>query len=440
MSTLTVGVVGFVVMFALIMVRMPVALAMLAVGGAGYAYFSGVPNMLRFLNATPYYLFSNYTLSVIPLFVLMGTFAERSGLARDLFTVCSQVVGRVRGGLGVSVIVACSVFGAICGSSIATTATFSRAAMPEMRRLGYDSSFAGAIVAVGGVVDLLIPPSIILVIYAIIAEQNIAKLFQAALVPGLLAIAFYCFVVILRARSNPKLAPLHRELEQVGTSSSAILTVWPALAVILIVIGGLYAGLFTPTEAAGVGAVLMLLAGLLQRRMSRADCITSLTQTATTSAMIFMVLLGAEVFNAFLALTQLPEQAAEYIGSLHISPYAFIVLLMVFYILLGAVMDELAMMLLTVPVLFPIVSGLDFGIPSDEVGIWFGILILTVIGIGLIAPPMGLGVFIVTSIVRDVPIMGVYRQVMPFVIADVVRLALLCLFPAISLALVRFLN
>ena len=184
--------------------------------------------------------------------------------------------------------------------------------------------------------------------------------------------------------------------------------------------------------------VLMLLAGLLQRRMSRADCITSLTQTATTSAMIFMVLLGAEVFNAFLALTQLPEQAAEYIGSLHISPYAFIVLLMVFYILLGAVMDELAMMLLTVPVLFPIVSGLDFGIPSDEVGIWFGIL--TVIGIGLIAPPMGLGVFIVTSIVRDVPIMGVYRQVMPFVIADVVRLALLCLFPAISLALVRFLN
>ena len=209
---------------------------------------------------------------------------------------------------------------------------------------------------------------------------------------------------------------------------------------ILIVIGGLYAGLFTPTEAAGIGAVLMLLAGLLQRRMSRADCITSLTQTATTSAMIFMVLLGAEVFNAFLALTQLPEQAAEYIGSLHISPYAFIVLLMVFYILLGAVMDELAMMLLTVPVLFPIISGLDFGIPSDEVGIWFGILILTVIGIGLIAPPMGLGVFIVTSIVRDVPITGVYRQVMPFVIADVVRLALLCVFPAISLALVRFLN
>jgi C4-dicarboxylate transporter DctM subunit len=440
LSTLAVGIIGFVAMFALIMVRMPVALAMLAVGSAGYAYFSGVANMLRFLNATPYYLFSNYTLSVIPLFVLMGAFAERSGLARDLFNVCSRLVGRVRGGLGVSVIGACSIFGAICGSSIATTATFSRAAMPEMRRHGYDPSFAGAIVAVGGVVDLLIPPSIILVIYAIIAEQNIAKLFQAALVPGLMAIAFYCVVVVVRAHRNRALAPLHRETEQGEASATALSAVWPALAVILIVIGGLYAGLFTPTEAAGVGAILMLLAGLLQRLMSRTDFIYSLTQTATTSAMIFMVLLGAEVFNAFLALTQLPEQAADYIGGLNISPYAFIVLLMVFYILLGSVMDELAMMLLTVPVLFPIISGLDFGIPSDEVGIWFGILVLTVIGIGLIAPPIGLGVFIVTSIVRDVPITGVYRQVIPFVLADVLRLALLCVFPAISLAVVRFLN
>jgi C4-dicarboxylate transporter, DctM subunit len=440
LSTLAVGIIGFVTMFALIMVRMPVALAMLAVGGGGYAYFSGVPNMLRFLNATPYYLFSNYTLSVIPLFILMGAFAERSGLARDLFTVCSRLVGRVRGGVGVSVIGACSIFGAICGSSIATTATFSRAALPQMRRLGYDPAFAGAIVAVGGVVDLLIPPSIILVIYAIIAEQNIAKLFQAALVPGLLAIALYCAVVVFRALRSPALAPLHRERDDAERSSTGPATVWPALAVILIVIGGIYSGLFTPTEAAGVGAILMLAAGLAQRRMSWADFVYSLTQTATTSAMIFGVLLGAEVFNAFLALTQLPEQAAEYIGGLHISPYAFIVLLMVFYILLGAVMDELAMMLLTVPVLFPIISGLDFGIPSDEVGIWFGILVLTVIGIGLIAPPMGLGVFIVTSIVKDIPITGVYRQVMPFVLADIIRLALLCVFPGISLAVVRFLN
>ncbi len=414
-------------MFLLIMARMPVALSMLVVGSAGYVYFVGLSSFLNFLNATPYYLFANYTLSVIPLFVLMGAFAERSGLARDLFALCSILVGRMRGGLGISVIGACSIFGAICGSSLATTATFSRAALPEMKRLRYEPAFGSA----------LIPPSIILVIYAIIAEQNIAKLFQAALVPGIFAVVLYCLVIRIVASRNPGLAPIHEKADGETRLSGSLLSVWPALLVILVVLGGIYSGIFTATEAAGVAAVLMLLAGLMQRRLRWSDFAYSLVQTATTSAMIFAVLLGAEVFNAFLALTQMPEEAAELIGGLSISPYAVMAALMVFYILLGGVMDELAMMLLTIPVVFPIINTLDFGIPKDEVGIWFGILVLTVVGIGLIAPPIGLGVLIVTSIARDVSIAQVYRRILPFVAADFIRLAVLTAFPSVTLFLVR---
>jgi len=438
LTPFAVGVGGFVAMFLLIMARMPVALSMLAVGSAGYIYFVGLSSFLNFLNATPYYLFANYTLSVIPLFVLMGAFAERSGLARDLFALCSILVGRMRGGLGISVIGACSIFGAICGSSLATTATFSRAALPEMKRLRYEPAFGSAIIAVGGVVDLLIPPSIILVIYAIIAEQNIAKLFQAALVPGIFAVVLYCLVIRIVASRNPALAPIHEKSDGERRVSGSLLSVWPALLVILVVLGGIYSGIFTATEAAGVGAVLMLLAGLMQRRLSWSDFTDSLVQTATTSAMIFA--LGAEVFNAFLALTQMPEEAAELIGGLSISPYAVMAALMVFYILLGGVMDELAMMLLTIPVVFPIINTLDFGIPKDEVGIWFGILVLTVVGIGLIAPPIGLGVLIVTSIARDVSIVQVYRRVLPFVAADFIRLAVLTAFPGVTLFVVRALS
>ena len=232
-------------MFLLIMARMPVALSMLAVGSAGYIYFVGLSSFLNFLNATPYYLFANYTLSVIPLFVLMGAFAERSGLARDLFALCSILVGRMRGGLGISVIGACSIFGAICGSSLATTATFSRAALPEMKRLRYEPAFGSAIIAVGGVVDLLIPPSIILVIYAIIAEQNIAKLFQAALVPGIFAVVLYCLVIRIVASRNPALAPIHEKSDGERRVSGSLLSIWPALLVILVVLGGIYSGIFT---------------------------------------------------------------------------------------------------------------------------------------------------------------------------------------------------
>jgi C4-dicarboxylate transporter DctM subunit len=394
---------------------------------------------LAYMKTNPYYQFANYTLSVIPLFILMGAFAEQSGMARDLFSAARSLVGHIRGGLALAVLGACTVFGAICGSSVATTATFGRAALPELRRHGYDPGFATATIAVGGVVDLLIPPSIILVVYAIATEQNIAKLFMAALVPGLLAVAFYAVVIAVVVRRNPEIAPI-QERAGGGESVRALLLTLPALVVLTLVIGGIYGGIFTPTEAAAVGTVAMLVIGLLQRRLDWMKIKEAIVQTAQTAGMIFIILLGAEVFDAFLALSQLPARAAELVGNSGLPPYAIMAVLMLFYILLGAVMDELAMILLTLPVFFPIVRALDFGIPPDEVGIWFGILVLMVVGIGLTAPPIGLNVFVVSGIARDVPIQKTYRAILPFIVADIIKIGLLILFPGLALWLVRLLS
>ena len=439
MSEVTVALLGFCSMLLLIGLRMPIGLAMMVVGGAGYTYLSGWSPFLAYMKTNPYHQFANYTLSVIPLFILMGAFAERSGMARDLFSAARAMVGNLRGGLAVALIFACTVFGAISGSSVATTATFGRAALPELRKYGYDAGFATATIAVGGVIDLLIPPSIILVVFAIATEQNIAKLFMAAMIPGLMAVAFYCITALIVARVRPNAGPA---LPRMSWSEAipAILAAWPAALVLGLVIGGIYGGVFTPTEAAAVGAITMLIVGLLQRRLSGQDIKLAILNSAETSAMIFMILLGAEVFGAFLALTQMPTRAAEWIGTLGLSPYAVMVLLMVFYILLGAVMDELAMILLTLPVFFPIVQALDFGMPPDEVAIWFGILVLTVVGIGLVAPPIGLNVFVVHGIAGDVPIQAIYRGILPYLAADFIRLGLCIAFPAISLWLVRLLN
>jgi C4-dicarboxylate transporter, DctM subunit len=439
MSGLGIAAFGFGAMLVLIALRMPIGLAMLVTGSLGYIHLAGWTTFLNYMKSTPYHLFANYTLSVIPLFVLMGMFAERSGLARDLFVAARAVVGHLRGGLAYSVIGACTVFGAICGSSVATTATFGRAALPELRRYGYEPGFATGTIAIGGVVDLLIPPSIILVVYAIVTEQNIAKLFQASLIPGLIGVAFYCVVIAIVVHVKPAWAPIH---EKIGVEHRlrAMLSVWPVILVIVVVIGGIYAGIFTPTEAAAVGTVAMLAVGVLQRSLSWRDFRQSFIQTAETSAMIFAILLGAEVFDAFLALSQLPQKSAELVAASGLSPYGIMLALMIFYILLGAVMDELAMILLTLPVFFPIVSALECGIPADEVGIWFGILVLSVVGIGLTAPPIGLNVFVVSSIARDVPIATTYRGVLPFIAADIIRMALCVAFPALSLTLVHWLT
>jgi C4-dicarboxylate transporter DctM subunit len=439
MSGLGVAAFGFGAMLVLIGLRMPVGLAMLVVGSLGYVHLTGWTTFLNYMKSTPYHLFANYTLSVIPLFILMGALAERSGLSTKLFTAGASLLGHRRGGMAMAVIGACTAFGAICGSSVATTATFARAALPELKRYRYAPSLATGTVAVGGTLGILIPPSIILVVYAIVTEQNIAKLFQAALIPGLLAALFYCVVIALVVRRNPDAGPAHAPVR--GRERwQALAAVWPAIVIAVVVVGGIYGGVFTPTEAAAVGAVAMLVTTVAQRTLDWTQLKQALIQTAETSAMIFAILLGAEVFDAFLALSQLPQKAAELVGSSGLSPYGIVFALLIFYILLGAVMDELAMILLTLPVFFPIVVALDFGMPSEEVAIWFGILVLIVVGIGLTAPPIGLNVFVVSSIARDVPIATTYRGVLPFIAADIVRMTLVATFPALALVLVRWLN
>ena len=438
MSGLTLAFAGFGAMLLLIALRMPIGLSMLVVGALGFVYQSSWWAFFSYMKTNTYHQFANYTLSVIPLFILMGALAERSGLSTSLFKAAEGIAGRLRGGLAMAVIWACTAFGAICGSSVATTATFGRAALPELLRFKYDPGFATGTIAVGGTLGILIPPSVILVVYAITTEQNIAKLFKAALIPGLMAALFYCLVIAWIVRRQPEIAPpasIH-----VGNRLKLLIGVWPVLLIAIGVVGGIYGGVFTPTEAAAFGAIAMLLVGLAQRTLSLRGILDSLKQTAETTGMIFIILLGSEVFNAFLARSQMPMLAAEWVAGLGLPPYVIMICLLALYILLGAVMDELAMLLLTLPVFFPIVQALDFGLPADEVAIWFGILVLIVVGIGLTAPPIGLNVFVISSIAKTVPISATYRGVLPFIVTDIFRLGLVVAFPGLALWLVRLLS
>jgi tripartite ATP-independent transporter DctM subunit len=439
MSGTAIALVGFGGMLVLIALRLHVGIAMFVTGCFGYAYLSSLSALFGFLKTNSYNLFATYTLSVIPLFILMGALAEQTGLSKALFKAAAAFIGQVRGGLAMAVIAACTAFGAICGSSVATTATFGRAALPELLRHKYDGGFATGTIAVGGTLGILIPPSVILVIYAITVEQNIAKLFMAAFVPGLLAALFYLVTIFLLVRRRPDLAP-PGPARRKGDRRRHLKAVWPAVLVALLVVGGIYGGVFTPTEGAAVGTIALLIIGVAQRTLGWAELRTSILNTASTTAMIFVILMGSEIFNAFLALSQMPTQAAEYITSLGLPPYGILVAMMALYILLGAVMDELAMILLTLPVFFPIVSALDFGMQPDDLAVWFGILLLIVVGIGLTAPPIGLNVFVISAIAKTIPIARTYRGVLPFIAADIIRLVLVLLFPVLALGLVHLLT
>ena len=430
---------GFGVLLVLIALRAPVGLSMLLVGMGGYVHILDWTTLGNYLKTTPYHLFANYTLSVIPLFILMGALAERGGLARDLFAAANALIGRKRGGMAMGVIGACACFGAVCGSSVATTATFGRAALPELRRFGYPAGFSAGTVAVGGTLGILIPPSVILVVYAISTEQNIAKLFMAALIPGLLAAVFYIIAIAIMVRLRPELGP-SAAAPTVAERRDAFLNVIPVLLIAVIVVGGIYGGIFTPTESAAVGCIATLGVGVLRGTLKPRQVKEALFATAETTAMIFAILLGAEVFNAFLALSQAPDLLAMWITEQDFPPYGVLILLLVSYIILGAVMDELAMILLTLPVFFPVVTALDFGMTADQTAIWFGILVLCVVGIGLTAPPIGLNVFVISGLAKDVPIGAIYRGVLPYLGMDLLRLVLLIAFPSLSLWLVGLLT
>ena len=433
------GLASFGVMLVLIGLRMPVGLALFVTGSVGYVALIGWVPFIAYLKTTPFYLFSDYTLSVIPLFILMGALAEHSGLSQALFNAANAFVGHRRGGMAMASIGACTAFGAVCGSSVATTATMGRAAFPELRRVGYADRLAAGTLAVGGTLGILIPPSVILIVYAISTEQNIAKLFMAALIPGLMAAAFYMAAVALIVRRHPEAGPAAPGLSR-PERWRALALVWPMLLVAVIVVGGIYGGVFTPTEGAGVGAVATLCVGLVERRLGLKGIKAALLQTAELTAMIFLVLLGAEIFNAFLAFSDLPNAAAEAVGGLGLPPYAVLAALLVAYLALGGLMDELAMILLTLPVFFPIVMALDLGMAPESTAIWFGILVLITVGIGLTSPPIGLNVFVMSAIARDVPLTTIFKGVLPFIAMDILRLVLVFLFPGLALFLVNVLT
>ena len=431
------GVMMFVAMLVLMALRVPIAAAMFVPGVAGYWLLTDSMNTINFLKGSAVARLTVYELSVIPLFLLMGQFASQGGLSRDLFRAAAALIGHVRGGLAMASVLSAGAFGAVCGSSVATSATITQVAYPQMRGLGYGGRLSTAALASGGTLGILIPPSVPLVVYAILTEQNIAKLFAAAMVPGLLAMLGYVMVVGLYARARPDQAPLMDRLPW-RERGAALWSIWPISLIFVIVFGGIYGGLFSPTEGAGVGAVLTLVAGLSKRELKMPGIRASLVSTAETTGMVFMIFLGADMMNATLALTEMPKHVAEWVAALPLPDLSIVGAVLLLYILLGCVMDELSMLLLTLPVIFPAVMGLDlWGLNYESKAIWFGILVLMTVSFGLIAPPIGLNVYVVNSLAKDVPMSETYKGLAPFLAWDALRmLAVLC-FPVISLGLVR---
>ena len=437
MSNLELALWSFPILLLLIFVRVPIGLSMLVcgLGGAWMIYGNAAP-ILNQLKQVTYTTFSNYNLSVIPLFLLMGQFAALGGLSQALFKAAEAWMGHRKGGVAMAAVGACAGFGAICGSSLATAATMGQVALPELKRAGYAGGISTACLAAGGTLGILIPPSVVLVIYAILTEQNIAKLFLAAFVPGILAAVGYMIVISIYARLNPKevgsMPPMPMKERWAATMRT-----WPVIVIFLVVVGGIYSGVFTPTEGAAIGAFGTGIAAWAGGGLNRKTLLGAVVGTAIASGMIYMIVLGAGLYNTFLALSQLPQEAAAIVAGWGLSPVLVLVAILVLYIILGCFMDSLSMILLTIPVFFPIIMALDFGLPPEELAIWFGILVLIVVEVGLITPPVGMNLFVINSMAKDVPITHTYRAVMPFVASDMIRTAILVMFPSITLFVLR---
>jgi C4-dicarboxylate transporter DctM subunit len=439
MTPTAVGLAMFGAMLLLMALRVPIAAAMFVPGALGYLAMTSDVALISLLKGSAVARLTVYDLSVIPLFLLMGQFATQGGLSRALFQAAAAFVGHIRGGLAMAAVLAAAAFGAVCGSSVATSATITQVAYPEMKSHGYAGGFSTATLAAGGTLGILIPPSVPLVVYAILTEQNIAKLFAAALVPGLLAVLGYVAVIAVVCRLRPGVATPSAPLPW-AQRWRALLGVWPIAVIFVLVFGGIYGGVFSPTEGAAVGALGTLLAGLARRELGLAAIQRSFLGAAETSAMVFMIFLGADMMNSALAVTQMPAQLAAWVGQLQVPPLAIVTGVLALYVLLGCVMDELSMLLLTIPVVFPAVMALPLaGLGPESKALWFGILVLMTVGIGMTAPPVGLNVYVVNSIARDVPMARTYRAVAPFLASDVLRTLLVLLFPVLALGLVELL-
>jgi len=425
MSGPLVGLIGFIATLVLIAFELPVGIAMGLVGAVGYAAVNGLPAMGFILGTAVFDSVSNYGLSVIPLFLMMGTFAARGGLSRDLFTFVNAFVGHVRGGLAIATIGACAGFGAICGSSLATVATITPVALPEMRRYGYDDRLAAGAIAAGGTLGILIPPSIILVVYALLTEQSIGKLFVAAIIPGLLGTGLYALGVMVQTRIAPELGPAGPRSSWAQRARTTM-QVWPVIALFALVMGGIYLGWFSPTEAAAVGAAGAVVVAAMRGALNRGMLRESIMETIELSGTLFLVMMGAAVFNFFIETTQLPQLLIQWVNASGLPPLGIIILMIAFYVVLGCFMDALSMILLTVPFVFPVINSLDLD------PIWFGIIIVTVVEVGLITPPIGMNLFVIIGVAKDLDVRKLVPGVVPFVICDVVRVALLIAFPILA--------
>ena len=436
MDKFTLGILAFPILFSMLALRVPIGLSMLIVGCSGTILIAGWLPILSQVKTSAWHLFSNYSLSVIPLFLLMGNFAGKAGMSEALFKFTGACLGHRKGGVAMAAIGACAGFGAICGSSLATAATMGKVALPELRRLGYSGALSTGTLAAGGTLGILIPPSVILIIYSILTEQNIAKMFLAAFVPGILAALGYILAIALYVRFVKGSGSTKN---RVGWKDRFLLfkNIWQIILIFAVMIGGIYLGWFTPTEGGAIGAGGTGLIAVLNKNFKFADLIEVIESTAVTSAMIFLVLLGAEFFNSFIALTQLPNELGRIALNNDLSPLLIVACILILYLFLGCLMDSLAMILLTIPIFFPLIMTLDFGMTPEETAIWFGILTLIVVEVGLITPPVGLNVFIMNKLAEDVSISETFKGVLPFLISDICRVILLFSFPGITLFLLR---
>jgi tripartite ATP-independent transporter DctM subunit len=450
MDALLVGFSGLGILVVLIALRMPIAYSMILVGGIGVTILNGPAIFFSQLKTLGYGQFSIYDLSVVPMFVLMGNLSTKAGLSRALFRGASVWLGWMRGGVAMSAIAACAGFGAVCGSSLATASTMGQVALPELKRYKYSDSLATGTLAAGGVLGILIPPSVVLVIYAVIVEANIVTMFMAAMIPGLIAVILFLLTIAIYVRLRPESGPAGEKVDRVEFISATV-NVIPVLVIFGLVIGGIYLGFFNPTPAAAIGVVLVWAYGAVRRFIKMNEMKEALLETAKTTGMIYLILLGAEMLKIFMSRGGVPQAVAEWMGNSGLAPMTILILLLVALIFLGMLMDSLSMILLAVPFFWPVlveINGGDyinaaqagFGMSSEDLKIWFGILALIVVELGLITPPVGMNVFVISAMAKGVPMRETFIGVMPFFVAELVRISLLIAFPALTLWLPRFLS
>lgn len=430
---LTTGLLGLGAMFLLILAQVPVGIAMGVVGMIGTGLIIGFGPALTLLATEPSSAMAAEGLAVIAMFLLMGNLAHVGGLSDELYRLAYVFLGHKRGGLVFATVGACAGFGAICGSSVATAATMARIALPQMLERGYARSLAAGSIAAGGTLGMIVPPSVVMILYAILTENSIIALFLAAVVPGLLAVAFYFIAVAIVVRRNPDVAPLGERIAWPERRRAARQS-WAVILLAVIVSGGIYSGIFTVSEAASVGASVALILALLRRKLTRSNFLASLGDTASNTGLIFMIIIGASVFSYFATLSGLPGATVQWIEEMGLPPLMVIAMLMLFYLVLGALFDTIAAMVLTLPFVYPLVVGLGFD------PIWWGVVNIVVIELGMITPPIGINVFVMHGMARNLPLSTIFRGVIPFVLADLARLVVLILFPSLSLWLPGYLG